>query len=73
MSNQNLTVGAGVAIGRKHWDVPVRVALQPYLRFSHRLDGQLRRLVASWAHTAAPCARGMPRKHRNRTEGRYRT
>jgi hypothetical protein len=73
MSNQNLTVGQRVAIGRKHWDVPVRVALQPYLRFSHRLDGQLRRLVASWAYTAAPCARGVPRKHGSRTEGRYRT
>ena len=73
MSNQNLTVVKGVAIGRNHWDVPVPVALQPYLRFNRRLDGQLRRLVASWAHTAAPCARGVPRKHCSRTEGRYRT
>ena len=73
MSNQNQTVGQRVAIGRKHWDVPVRVALQPYLRFSRRLDGQLRRLVARWAYTAAPCARGVPREHDRRTEGRCRT
>jgi hypothetical protein len=72
MSNQNLTVGQRMAIGRDHWDVPVRVALLPYLRFSRRLDGQLRRLVASWAYTAAPCARGAPRKDHSRTEGRYR-
>lgn len=73
MSNQNLTVGEGVPIGRNHWDVPVRVALQPYLRFSRRLDFQLRRLIASWAYTAPPCARGVPREDRNRTVERYRT
>jgi hypothetical protein len=60
MSNNKLITGEGVFIGRDHWDVPVRVELRTYLRFSRRLDGQLRRLVARWAHAASPYARGLP-------------
>lgn len=52
--------GECVTIGREHWDVPVRVELKVYLRFSRRMDGQLRRLVGRWAHAAAPRARGVP-------------
>jgi hypothetical protein len=57
MSNDKLLVDEGVLIGRSHWDVPVRVELRAYLRFSRRLDSQLRRLVVRWAHTAAPRSR----------------
>jgi hypothetical protein len=60
MSNDKLLTGEGVLIGRDHWDVPVRVELRAYLRFSHRLDSQLRRLVIRWAHVASPWARGVP-------------
>jgi hypothetical protein len=61
MSNfkQHIVVD-GVLIGREHWDVPVRVDLRSFLRFSRRLDSQLRRLVVRWAHTASPSARGVP-------------
>ncbi len=52
--------GESVTIGRDHWDVPVRVELRAYLRFSRRMDGELRRLVACWAHLASPRARGLP-------------
>ena len=60
MSNNKLITGDGVFIGRDHWDVPVRVELRAYLRFSRRLDSQLRRLVIRWAHAASPRARGVP-------------
>jgi hypothetical protein len=60
MSNHKLVVIEGVLIGREHWDVPVRVQLRSFLRFSRRLDSQLRRLVVRWAHSASPCARGVP-------------
>lgn len=60
MSNQKLSVVDGVVIGRDHWDVPVRVDVRSYLRFSRQLDLQLRRLVVRWAHVASPCARGLP-------------
>ena len=36
MSNHKLIVVDGVLIGRDHWDVPVRVELRAYLRFSRR-------------------------------------
>jgi len=45
-----------VAIARNHWDVPVRVALRPYVRFSLNMSRDLDKLVARWAHTAAPNA-----------------
>ena len=60
MSNHRLIVVDGVLIGREHWDVPVRVELRSYLRFSRRLESQLRRLVVRWAHAASPNARGVP-------------
>ena len=60
MSNQKLITGENVWIGRDHWDVPVRVELQAYLRFSRRMDLQLRRLVVRWAHAASPSSRGLP-------------
>ena len=60
MSNEKLTTGENVLIGRDHWDVPVRVELRAYLRFSRRMDMQLRRLVVRWVHTAPPSARGVP-------------
>jgi hypothetical protein len=59
MSNDKLVTGEGVLIGRDHWDVPVRVELHAYLRFSRRLDSQLRRLVIRWGHVASPWARGV--------------
>jgi hypothetical protein len=58
MSNDKMIADEGVLIGRSHWDVPVRVKLAAYLRFSRRLDSQLRRLVVRWAHTAPPKSRG---------------
>ena len=60
MSNHRAIVVDGVLIGREHWDVPVRVELRSFLRFSRRLDSQLRRLVVRWAHAASPNARGVP-------------
>jgi hypothetical protein len=59
MSHDKLIVD-DVLIGRDHWDVPVRVEVRAYMRFSRRLDMQLRRLVVRWAHAAAPRARGVP-------------
>jgi hypothetical protein len=64
MSNDKLTADDGVLIGRNHWDVPVRVELRAYLRFTRCLDNQLRRLVVRWAHTASPKARGEPAERR---------
>lgn len=60
MSNDKLTTGENVLIGRDHWDVPVRVELRAYLKFSRRMDLQLRRLVVRWAHAASPSSRGVP-------------
>ena len=60
MSNDKSAAGEGVLVGRNQWDVPVRVELRAYLNFNRRLDGQLRRLVIRWAHTATPRARGTP-------------
>ena len=49
-------VAEAVAITRDHWDVPVRVGLRPYVRFSLNMSRELEKLVARWAHTAAPNA-----------------
>ena len=54
------TVADELLIGRDHWDVPMRVEVRAYLRFSRWLDGRLRRLVVRWAHVASPSARGVP-------------
>jgi hypothetical protein len=37
-------------------DVPVRVAFESYAQFDRWLDDELEKLVARWAHTAAPNA-----------------
>ena len=53
--------------GWRRWEVddqnnvPVKVACRSYRRFSHSLDRQLAKLVARWAHLAAPRARRTPR------------
>jgi hypothetical protein len=60
MGNDKLIAGEGVLIGRDHWDVPVRVELRAYLRFSRRMNKQLHRLVVRWAHAASPFSRGVP-------------
>ena len=58
MNRDKRDFARAVLIARAHWDVPVRVRLLPYVRFSRRLDGELEKLVAKWAHTAAPDALG---------------
>ena len=60
MKNNKPTAVEEVLIGRNYWYVPVRVDVRAYLRFSRRMDAQLRRLVVRWAHTASPSARGVP-------------
>ncbi len=57
MRKAKLDLGRFAAIAPVHWHVPVRVPLHPYMRFSRRLDGQLRELVARWEHTSSPNAR----------------
>lgn len=42
-------------------DVPVRVATRSYREFSRWMDRELAKLVARWAHTAAPNAARSPR------------
>lgn len=59
-NNHKHVVTKGVLIGRDYWAMPIRVELQVYLRFSRRLDKQLRWLVVRWAHAASPSARGLP-------------
>jgi len=49
MNNEKVPAAAMLRMERIHWDVPVRVELSNYLRFSRRLDGQLQELVARWA------------------------
>ena len=56
MRSEKPDFARAVSIDLYHWDVPVRVGLRPYVRFSRRLDGQLRKLVARWTRTAAPNA-----------------
>jgi hypothetical protein len=57
MSDSKSIADEAVLIGRNHWDVPVRVELRAFLGFGRRMDGQLRRLVTRWAHTASPQSR----------------
>jgi hypothetical protein len=59
MSSNKLSSGEGVTITRDHWDVPLRVRLRAYLRFSRQIDKQLHRLVVHWSHAASPYARGV--------------
>jgi hypothetical protein len=60
MNKQQSIVINGVLVGCDYWDVPVRVEVKAFLRFSRRIDSQLRRLVVRWAHAAPPSARGVP-------------
>jgi hypothetical protein len=60
MSKRRLIVANGVLIGRDYWEIPIRVDLRTYLRFSRQLDRQLRRLTVRWTHAASPIARGVP-------------
>jgi len=62
MSDEKPTTGERVLIGRDYWDVPVRIKLRAYLHFGRRIDGQLRRLVVRWSHTASPKARGLQKE-----------
>ena len=64
MKKAKLDLIRAVAIAPSHWDVPLRVPLHPYMRFSRRLDGQLRKLVARWARQAAPNAFALRRRLR---------
>ena len=41
-----------------HCQVPLRVSLHRFKRFSRQIDRDLVKLVARWAHTAAPGATG---------------
>ena len=59
MKSKKLDTAHAVAINRDHWDVPLRVALRPYMVFCRRIEGGLEELVAQWAHTAAPNTKRM--------------
>ncbi|NUQ62656.1 MAG: hypothetical protein HUU20_09215 [Pirellulales bacterium] len=37
-------------------DVPVKVAYESFVQFDRWLDSELEKLIAHWAHTAAPNA-----------------
>ena len=56
MKSEKQDVARALLIARDYWDVPVRVRLRPYVEFIRQLDGELEKLVARWAHTAAPGA-----------------
>jgi hypothetical protein len=58
--NHHVIAAEQVLIDRNHWDIPVSVDLRVYLRFSRRMDFQLRRLVRRWAHAAPGESRGLP-------------
>ena len=74
MKSQHLDVDENVLIGHNQWAEPVRVGLQSYMRFNRRMDLQLRRLVARWAHAAAPQSKCLSRgDFENRPERRWRT
>ncbi len=62
MKSNKLDFARNVSITRRHWDVPIRVRVVPYVRFIFRLDYELRELVARWIHTAAPNAPGARRR-----------
>ena len=55
-----------VAIGRIHWDVPVRIPLRPYVEFVGWLDDELEKLVDRWAPTAPPKAIVRHSRHTSR-------
>ena len=62
MRRSKLDLVRVAAIAPVHWYVPVRVPLHPYMRFSRRLDGQLRKLVARWAHASSPSTQSSRRR-----------
>ena len=57
MNHEKSLLNEAIVIGGNHWDVPLRVELRAYLRFSRRMDMQLRRLVVRWSHAATPQSR----------------
>jgi hypothetical protein len=64
MKGEKQDLSRAVLIARGLWDVPVRVRLGPYMQLCCRLDGELSRLVARWAHAAAPNAVRLRRRVR---------
>jgi hypothetical protein len=38
-----------ISISAIHWDIPLRVTLLPYLRFTRSINRQLRELVAQYS------------------------
>ena len=58
MKSKKLDYARDVMIARHHWDVPVRVGLRPYVQFTRWMEGELEKLVAQWAHAAAPNTMG---------------
>ena len=64
MKSEKQDFARALLIARDYWDVPVRVRLGPYVRFIRRLDDELEKLVARWAHTAVPNAPGRRRWRR---------
>ncbi len=49
MEDVKALAAAMLRMERIHWDVPLRVELPNYLRFSRQLDTQLQELVERWA------------------------
>ena len=64
MKSEKLDPAWDILVARDHWDVPIRVSMLAYVRFSRRLDRQLAGLVAQWARMAAPNASGLPRRRK---------
>jgi hypothetical protein len=62
MRREEHDLARALLIARDYWDVPVRVRLRPYVHFIRQLDEDLEKLVAQWAHTAAPNALGWRRR-----------
>lgn len=50
------------SLTRAHWDVPIRVRLVPYVRFTQWMDEELGKLVDQWQDKAAPAARKVTRR-----------
>ena len=56
MKSHSQSVIPSGAFIRDHWNVPIRVRLEPYVDFCRRLDEQLEKLVKQWSDQAAPAA-----------------
>jgi hypothetical protein len=71
MSGEYLNIEDSVLIGHQSWYAPLSVSMPAFRQFTHRIDAQLRQLVARWAHAAAPNARAIREQVPNR-RGRSR-